>query len=324
MRIPKIIFGGILLGLTVFGITPSPPSPQFSQPPITTAVNDFRLTLTTATCITNPDVTGASAVTIFWTQCTGAKVALSDPFGNLEVCSSVEKQIAVPATTATMYDVWVYDTTFGACTPALELLAWTNDTTRATAISRVGTGFYTKSADLTRRYVGTFRTTAVSGQTEDSRTVRYLYNHYNRDRRDLQRVETNNSWNYNTATIRQANASTLNQVDVVVGVAEVTMTLNLLVQVKNNAGSVVQVAAGIGENSTTTFCTGCAISGTTNTANVTLPLVVHLSKKPALGRTIYSWNEWSQATATTTWVARDASSATLAGALTGLSGWIEG
>jgi hypothetical protein len=102
--------------------------------------------------------------------------------------------------------------------PTLELLAWTNDTTRATAIVLTTTGAYTKSGDLTRRYLGSFRTTAVAGQTEDSLTKRYLWNYYNRLRRQLKRFETASTWTYSIATIRQANGNTSNQVDMVIGV----------------------------------------------------------------------------------------------------------
>jgi hypothetical protein len=88
-----------------------------------------------------------------------------------------ELSISVPATTDTNYDVFLYD---NAGTLTLELLAWTNDTTRATAIV-FQNGFYVKSGDTSRLYLGSFRTTAVSGQTEmNFAKSLYVWNYFNR------------------------------------------------------------------------------------------------------------------------------------------------
>lgn len=71
--------------------------------------------------------------------------------------------------------------------------AWTNDTTRATAISQKD-GIYVNSAQYTPAigggtvaqyqgtYLGTFRTTGTT-TTEDSATKRFLWNNYNRRKR---------------------------------------------------------------------------------------------------------------------------------------------
>ena len=61
---------------------------------------------------------------------------------------------------------------------AQESAAWTNNTTRADAISRVN-GVWSKSSATTRRYVGTIRTTGTA-TTEDSNAKRYVWNMYNR------------------------------------------------------------------------------------------------------------------------------------------------
>lgn len=255
-------------------------------------VNDFRLTLTTGVPVTTADVTAAT--TIYCTPLKGNRIALPDSLGNVTIRTSAEFSIAVPATTNTLYDIFAYS---NAGVPTLELLAWTNDTTRATAIVLTTTGFYTKSGDLTRRYLASVRTTAVSGQTEDSETKRYLYNQYNRVRKPLRRVyAVATTYNYTLATIRQTNADAANQVDIVVGTAEANVLVHVRSIVTNLGGS---VGIGVGEDSTTTISLK-SVGGTTNTtAYATLEAVLDLM--PAVGRHFYSWNESSQAVNTSSW-----------------------
>jgi hypothetical protein len=174
-----------------------------------------RLTLTTAVPVTTADVTGASAATIYWTPFRGNRCAVYDGTAWTELAFA-EISVGVPATTATMYDVFVYN---NSGVLALEFTAWTNDTTRATALA-LQDGVYIKSGTTTRRYLGSFRTGAVSGQTEDSVAKRYLWNYYNRAERGMQRFETTTSWTYTSVTLRQANAATANQLDFVIGVSE--------------------------------------------------------------------------------------------------------
>ena len=67
-------------------------------------------------------------------------------------------------------------------------LVWTNDTTRATAID-LQDGIPVKHGDSTRRYLGTYYTTAT-GQTEDSVAKRMVWNQNNRTRRQMRRADT--------------------------------------------------------------------------------------------------------------------------------------
>lgn len=76
------------------------------------------------------------------------------------------------------YDVFAYLSS-GAL--ATELLVWTNDTTRATAVT-LQDGRYCKSGDKTRLLLGTIYTTATT-TVEDSLTKRYVSNVYNRTKR---------------------------------------------------------------------------------------------------------------------------------------------
>lgn len=281
--------------------------------------NDFRLSLATATCVTTTDVTAAT--TLYLTPCTGNRITLFDTSGNTETCSTPEVSIAVPATTSQLYDVWAYDSTFGTCTVTLELLAWTNDTTRATAIAR-SNGRWAKSGNTSRLYVGSFRTTTVSGQTEDSLTKRYVWNVYNQKLRGLQRFDAAVSWNYSTATIRQANGSTSNQVEFIVGVQEAWLDLSLSTAFQQtNAG--INVSVGIGDGSTTSF-TECAAWGDSPAAVGNAPLMCQVRKMPTVGRHVDAWNEWSTATPTTTFFGTVTSVPAGQSVQFGLNGWIQG
>ena len=142
--------------------------------PVLNNIVNGRITLSTGVPVTTSDVTAAT--TIYFTPYQGNNISLYDGSAIWNVISFTELSIAVPATTATMYDVFCYNNS-GAAT--LEVLAWTNDTTRATALV-LQNGVYVKSGATTRRYLGSFRTTGVSGQTEDSVANRFVWNYYNR------------------------------------------------------------------------------------------------------------------------------------------------
>ena len=233
---------------------------------------------------------------------------------------SPSSQIAVPASTNQMYDVFAYDNS-GAV--ALELTSWTNDTTRATALV-LQNGVYSKTGALTRRYLGSFRTTGVSGQTEDSLVNRLVWNYYNRVPRRLQRFETNTSWTYTTATWRQARASTANQVEVVTGVAEVPVVLHIGVVAANNTGGVAAViSSAIGLDSTTAPTTNQRAAATTlATANATASVSGMSTTTLTVGYHFLAWLEYGNASGVTTWYS--ASGIFGLAEQSGLSGWIDG
>ena len=292
---------------TTLVLAPDPP------PPAVPIFDDFRLTLTTATPITTSDVTAAT--TIYLSPLTGNRITLLDANGIAGVYTTAEISIAVPNTTSTMYDVWVFA---NSGVPTLELLAWTNDTTRATAIARTN-GIYTKSGDTTRRYIGSCRTTAVSGQTEDSVTKRYIWNYYNRSRRTLRAVDATATWTYTTASYRQANGASANQIDVVVGVAEPMLTVQINAMATNSTGGGTPFSVAIGQDSTTAAMAGQQIQeAITNGAGTNFPLAAYASFFPAVGRHFYAWLEISTAAGTTTW------SGTTGKQVSGITGWYDG
>lgn len=295
-----------------------------NPPPLTSIDNgicDFRLTLTTSVPVTVTDVTGAT--TIFCAPYKGNRLALYDASGIATIYTSVQFSIAVPATTTQMYDIFGYA---NAGVPTLELLAWTNDTARATAIVQTTTGAWTKSGDLTRRYLGSFRTTGISGQTEDSVTKRYLWNYYNRVLRQLLQNETTATWTYSTATWRQQRATATNQVEIVQGVAESMFWLRMRAAASNDTGGDIFATVGIGEDSTSAPVSAAAVGiAQLVTATASYPVTAELDKVPPIGYHKYVALEAVAALGATTWYGASTTTAgTRTTTGTGLSGWIVG
>jgi hypothetical protein len=213
-----------------------------------------------------------------------------------------EKSVAVPSTTSTPFDVFIVDGTL-----ALETVNWTNDTTRATALV-LQDGIYVKSGATTRRYLGTCRTTTVSGQCEDSAQKRFVWNYYNRVNKTMQTPTQSGgaSWTYTTNTMRQANGSTTNQVDFVIGINETPVIANLIVGVRNNTGN-VNLVATIGLDSTTSNSAQTTfLIYTTNANNDIFLLTAQYNGYTGIGRHYLAWLEVSQAVGTTTWIGNTA------------------
>jgi len=283
---------------------------QTNPPPALTinAPVNGRLTLTTGTPVTSADVTAAG--TLYFTPYLGNQIALYT--GNRwTVVGFTELSIAIPAAANQVYDVFI---DYNDGTPQITLTAWTNDTTRATALTRQN-GIYVLTGDTQKRYVGSIRT-ITAAQVSDSVLFRHVWNYYNRVPRYLRKVESTSSWTYTLAAFQQANASAANQVDVCVGLQEALMDLSVIGQAGNSTANIA-VGLGIGEDSATTKDTLC-VGGVSVTDDVTISSTqfhVALRKYPPIGRHYYTWLENSAATGTTTWFSNGAN---------GLTGWIQG
>lgn len=177
-----------------------------------------RLTLTSGTPVTTSDVTAASS--IYFTPYNGQCVSIYDGT-RWRMYVFTELTLALGTLTSGLpYDVFIYD---NAGTLTLESLAWTNGTTRATALA-LQNGVLCKTGALTRRYLGTFYTTSTT-QTEDSEGgvttqvggKRFVWNMYNRVLRPITVMDTANSWTTTSTAFRQANGATGNKVEFVIG-----------------------------------------------------------------------------------------------------------
>ncbi|HYC00454.1 MAG TPA: hypothetical protein VEC57_15055 [Candidatus Limnocylindrales bacterium] len=301
---------GVAASTTSLNVATNPVNPLADPRPC-----DGRLTLTSGTPVTTTDVTGAA--TIYWTPYQGNRCALWN--GSQWITYAfTERSLALSVTSGFNADVFVFDAN-GTLT--LELRIWTNDTTRAVALA-LRDGVYVKSDAHTRRYLGTIRATGTN-QTEDSFAKRFVWNYYNRVPRPLRVTEATNSWTYTTATWRQANGSTSNQVAVVIGVAEVPLDLRLRAGSSNdNAG--VGMSVGIGQDWTSGLPTTGGLFGqaTSPVANYIVGHVALLRLIPAVGYHYYAWLEYSAATGTTTWYGDNGGADQ--GPYSGIDGVIEG
>lgn len=172
-----------------------------------------RLTLTTGVPVTVAAVTAAA--TVYFTPYKGDRIALYNTDGGWVFYTFTERSLSLAAYTANKnYDIWLY---LNAGTLTLDSTVWTDDTTRATALTTQN-GIYVKTGDATRRYLGTIRITGTIGQTEDSLTKRYVWNYYNRVLRHLYSGDATGH-SYTSATYRYWNNATT-QIQFVIGVSE--------------------------------------------------------------------------------------------------------
>jgi len=153
-----------------------------------------RLTLQSGVAISTSEQ--ADKTNVYFTPYNGNKIAVYD--GSIWIVSSfTEKSLSLSGYTADKnYDIWIYD---NSGTLTLDSTIWTNDTTRATALTTQD-GIYVKNGDATRRYLGTIRITATAGQCEDSGfggtsgAKRFVWNYYNQADYSNLSYDTTDAW----------------------------------------------------------------------------------------------------------------------------------
>lgn len=209
-----------------------------------------RLTLTSGTPVLTSTV--SAAATLYYTSYNGNQANLYTGSGWV-IATLSELSIALSGGTASRpHDVFL---DYNSGTPQLQLTAWTDDTTRATALVYQD-GMLVKTGATDHLYLGTiyidgsnqcsmdFGSAATSGQGAQFD----VWNYYNRVRLTANVTDTTASWTYGTATWRAANASNDNRVTFVTGVQEDPVKITY--QCSNLAGSDEGAAIGIGLDST--------------------------------------------------------------------------
>lgn len=267
-----------------------------------------RLTLTTALSVTPADVSGVSAATVFWTphRSNVSPIYKGTLWG---IAAISEKSFVLDVTnflSGKNHDIFL---DYNAGTPRLlASSAWTNDTTRADAISRDATyGWWVNNASITCRisnnggtvakgagtllYLGTIRC-AANGQAEDSHAKRFSWNTYNRVMRAMRgATETADSWSNNSTTTRQANANTANQLDMVRGLDEDAVGASVSVKWANSTVGETGIAQ-IGLDSTTVMAPGCvATNPQCQVANLVMVSQAEWRGHPGIGRRFLAWLE---------------------------------
>lgn len=215
-----------------------------------------RLTLESGVPVSTTDQTAKT--TVYFTPYKGNSIALYDTDDSVwKHYEFSEKSVSVPSTTNTPFDIFGYDNG-GVLT--LEVVDWTNDTTRATALTTQD-GVYVKTGSLNKRYLGTGRTTGVSGQCEVSTSLCLIQNYYNKVKKSLYAIDPDANWTYTTQSYRAANNNTTigeGRIGVVVGISEDIVEASYVSVAQNTTPQIS--SGGVGINSTTTKSS--QISGT--------------------------------------------------------------
>lgn len=257
-------------------------------------MNGFRLTLESGVSVSTTDQTAKT--TVYLTPHVHNCIGLYDGT-SWETMVSGEVSLALGTLTANKnYDVFAYN---NAGTLTLQFVAWTNDTTRATAVTRQD-GVLVKSGDTTKRYVGTFRTVTTTttqltfgGSTTQVGGKMFLWNAYNQVPQPLKVIDTADTWSYTTNTTRVANGATgpLNCVEYITGDVTTVIVGTVQAQAYLASNSTRGAVSGVGVDSTSAF------SGTTGSAyypgagGATLGVGGKYVGRPGLGYHYLSWLE---------------------------------
>lgn len=269
-----------------------------------------RLTLTTGTPVTTSDVT--SAGTLYYTPYLHNRIRVWDGTRWLYK-TFAEISLSLTLTSGKNYDVFVDD---DAATLVLSA-AWTNDTTRADALGTQDSVTVLNS-DKTKLWLGTIRASG-SNVTEDSVTKRFVWNAYNWTKRKLKITDTTASWTYNSATWRQARATSSNKVEAVNGAAGPMVKLR--VNCYATSGSSIQGMASIGVDWSSGFSAADTMEPGAYSASGYGGPCANLDYYPAAGYHTYVWIEACINTNTATFYSGAGSDGS---GIAGMLGWIEG
>jgi len=257
------------------------------------SANGFRLSLTTDVPFTSADVTAAS--TLYMTPFTGGRISLYNGTSWVMMTTAQISLTLTGLTSGKNYDVFASQS---GTTVVLSLgAAWTNDTTRATAIVYQD-GVLVYTSDHTKRYIGTIRTTNTT-TTEDSVAKRFVWNYYNRVVRTLARYETTDTWNTVSTTFLAANANSANCFEFVTGEMEL-VTAKVSTMYYTTFGA-MGVAVGIGVDSTTV--SSASLQGGATNASTYHLISCDYSEYPTVGYHKFTWLErvGGGGASTTTW-----------------------
>lgn len=200
----------------------------------------------------------------------------------------------------TNYDVFVRK---GPSSLILDTITWLSDTARVSNLVRQN-GVYCRNtgADLGRLYLGTIRTTGTTGQCEDSKEKRFVWNARHRIRRKVTIYDATASWNYATSTWRAARASTANRIQVVNGLTDRggVIDLSLAVIVFSSSSQTNYFDIGYDSTSTPDNLNGRGNS-VYNVAGEIQTGHLRYNREIGLGYHYLQWMEFGGGSGTVTW-----------------------
>lgn len=191
-----------LTSAAVLTVTPSAAKFATVELAMQAVIPGGRLTLQSGVPVSTTDQTAKTSV--YYTPFVHNIVPLWDGTNWKPVVFAETTLVLGTITSAKNYDVFGY---LSSGSLALEMLAWTSDTARATAVT-LQDGRYCKSGDKTRLLLGTFYTTSTT-TTEDSASNRYVCNVYNTVQRlSSMSVSGTYTHTYTTGAWREWNGGT--------------------------------------------------------------------------------------------------------------------
>jgi hypothetical protein len=278
-----------------------------------------RLTLVSATPVTTTDQ--SAKTTVYFTPYNGNSIPIYDGTNMVQTTFTELSQATTDATKSPAavaasknYDVFVWNDS--GTIRATRGPTWDSGAVAGSDTAR-GTGAGSTELEMVKgvwvnknaitngpaaqrgTYVGTIRSDA-SSQINDTLEKRLVWNNFNRSKRPMRRIDTTDSWTYTTATYRQANNNTANQLEAVRGLDEDAM---------------VVYARGLATNSAanTPLLVAVGVDGTTRSADsnngqmapsagAVEDCIANYTGYPGVGRHYVTWLEYSVATGTTTWL----------------------
>jgi hypothetical protein len=306
-----------------------------------------RLTLTSATPVTTSDVTGAA--TVYFALAGGNQVPIYDgsttsntTFTELTLALDSDSGHTGYHQSGRNFDFFVINdsgTIRLGTGPSWNAGAVAgSDTARGTGAGstelELRNGFLTNKNTITIRfgsvsgntvsvsanratYVGSARMTA-NGQTEDSRAKRFLYNAYNQSKRQFLRNDATASWSYSTASFRQANNSTSNQVEYLAGLTGSALDATVMGIVVNSSTTYRVIYVGIGLDSTTVNSATVQEFSRANDTEVAGVPKTFYTGYAQLGYHYLAWLEKGAGADTQTWIGTEGSSNYYAGIFGGI------
>jgi hypothetical protein len=252
---------------------------------------------------------GITQTSIIFTPYKGDKLSLFDGVSTWTTISFIETSLALGTLTSGLpYDVFAFN---NSGTMALELLAWSSATVRATAIVKQN-GVWVKSGATTRRLLGSIYTDSTLTTIDDAGGIasavgaqRYVSNLENRVSAPVY-VWMSGSWNYSSATVEQANATAGAKVSLMDTIGDAKIDLSLLVRLNNtiiaNGGS-----AGFGTDSVTVFDNfhGSVCNPVSNAANNPATGSANYRNR-LLGKHDINWLENGTGSGVSTWWGQNA------------------
>lgn len=185
-----------------------------------------RLTLESGVPV--PPTDQAAKTTLYLSPYKGNQISLYNGSNSWQLFEFAERSLSLAGlTSGRSHDIFAYNDS-GAV--KLESSTWSSANIRNANIVRQD-GIYTKDGAATRRYLGTIYTSAT-GQTEDSKHRRHVWNYNNRRARPIRLAETAGSWTCSSSTWRVMRGTSFNTIQMVIGIQDdaVSVTQSVLVK----------------------------------------------------------------------------------------------